>query len=137
MVSQIPLASVSFSISGDRVDPDFWSQYFGVAPDIAHRKGQPFVTKTGQSLLKRTGVWVVTSGRLVSSDVLTPHFDCLIDRLGLPRDGFAKLPQRSELWVRFFCYWNNESRNRVPDIPERVKYLAASQAIDIDIDEFK
>lgn len=51
------LASASFTITGDHVEPDCWTRYFGVEPDIAVTKGEPLKDWTGQgrTLVRRTG----------------------------------------------------------------------------------
>ena len=133
------LAYVSFTIGGDSVSPEFWTAYFAVPPDIAITKGDPINDPTGQrrTLTRRTGVWGVRSEPGVKSDALEPHLRYLIARLHLPRADLPELLARSDASARFFCYWDNESGDRVPDVPDDIRELCESQGIAIDIDEYR
>ncbi|MCC8403943.1 DUF4279 domain-containing protein [Paraburkholderia sp. MMS20-SJTN17] len=133
------VASASFTITGDHVVPEWWTQYFGVAPDVAVTKGEPLRDRTGQgrTLARRTGVWGLDSEKTVRSERLEPHLRYLIQRLALPR---ADLKQRVEgvgAKMRFFCYWVNESGDRVPDIPEDIRTMMESLGGTIEIDEYR
>jgi hypothetical protein len=133
------LAHASFTISGDAVVPDFWTSYFGVVPDTAITKGDPMRDPTGKqrALTRRTGVWGVRSKAAVDSDRLEPHLRYLIERLKLPRSDLRELVERSGARMRFFCYWDNESGNRVPDVPDDVREMMESLGGEVQIDEYR
>jgi hypothetical protein len=131
------LAHATFTISGDNVLPDFWTKYFGVTPDIARRKDDPFTTKRGQVLRNWTGVWGVGSKLAVRDDSLEPHFRYLIERLALPRSDLRELVERADARMRFFCYWRNESGDRVPDVPGDVREMMEALGGTIEIDEYR
>ncbi len=86
-------AHASFTITGDALDPAFWTEYFGVTPDRAIIKGVRFVTPSGQLSLEPgvTGLWKTQSRHAVQSDFLEPHCRELIARLKLPRAGLREL----------------------------------------------
>ncbi|KXV13249.1 hypothetical protein CR51_05395 [Caballeronia megalochromosomata] len=133
------LASASFTITGDRVSPDWWTQYFGVQPDIAVTKGDPLADKTGQgrTLLRRTGVWGIDSEKAVRGDQLEPHLRYLVERLALPRPDLKASIERVGAKVRFFCYWVNESGDRVPDVPDDIRAMMEWIGGTVEIDEYR
>jgi len=133
------LSYASFTISGDNVVPEFWTGYFGVQPDMAVTKGQLFTTSAGRSsrIPGRTGVWGLRSKSIISSDDLEPHLRYLIERLALPRANLRQLVERADARMRFFCYWDNESGDRTPDIPEDIKTMMDSLGGTIEIDEYR
>lgn len=138
-MSSHQLAHASFTISGDAVAPDFWTSYFGVVPDTAIAKGDPVRDPTGQgrSLTRRTGVWGVRSKSAVRSDLLTPHLRYLVDLLKLPRPDLRELLDSSKARVRFFCYWDNERGDRMPDVPDDIRALMESLGGTVEIDEYR
>ncbi|WP_429319599.1 DUF4279 domain-containing protein [Paraburkholderia sp. GAS448] len=134
-----PLAHASFSIAGDHVSPEFWTRYFGVVPDVAHTKGDPIVDRNGQprGIERRTGVWGVRSKSAVQSDRLEPHLRYLIERLALPRADLPELLRRGNARMRFFCYWDNETGDRVPDVPDDIRQMMESLGGVVEIDEYR
>jgi hypothetical protein len=134
-----PLAYASFTISGDDVVPTFWTGYFGVQPDMAVTKGQLFVTSSGKTsrVPGRTGVWGVRSSSAVASDQLEPHLRYLIGHLALPRADLRQRVEHADARMRFFCYWDNESGDRVPDIPDDVRIMMELLGGTIEIDEYR
>lgn len=138
-MSSHQLAYASFTISGDAVVPDFWTSYFRVVPDTAVMKGDPIRDPTGQgrALTRRTGVWGIRSKAAVDSDQLEPHLRYLIARLGLPRGDLRELVERAGARMRFFCYWDNEKGDRVPDVPADIRTLMESLGGTVEIDEYR
>nr|WP_087086663.1 DUF4279 domain-containing protein [Caballeronia catudaia] len=87
--------------------------------------------------MRRTGVWSFDSEGVVQSDTLGPHFRFLITRLGLPRADLREHLQQQGASARFFCFWINESGNRMPDVPDDIREMADATGIEIDIDEYR
>jgi hypothetical protein len=133
------LAHASFTITGDAVLPGFWTQYFDVVPDMAITKGDPIADPTGQGriLARRTGVWGVQSKSAVRSEQLEPHLRYLIERLALPRPDLRKLLVESGAKTRFFCYWDNEAGDRVPDVPDDIRAMMEAIGGTVEIDEYR
>ena len=133
------LAYASFSIAGDEVIPEFWIRYFGVKPDTAIIKGEPFITRSGRTsrVPGRTSVWGVGSEFAVQSDRLEPHLRYLIEYLGLPRTDLRDLLNKQAAGMRFFCYWANYTGDRVPDVPDDIRTMMESLGGIIDIDEYR
>ncbi|MBN3806269.1 DUF4279 domain-containing protein [Paraburkholderia sp. Ac-20336] len=133
------LASASFTITGDYVVPEWWTQYFGVTPDKAAMKGEPLRDPTGQNrdLKRRTGIWSIKSEKAVDSDKLEPHLRYLVQRLGLPRHDMKVHIENIRAKVRFFCYWVNESGDRVPDVPDDIRTMMEAMGGTVEIDEYR
>ncbi|PVX74644.1 DUF4279 domain-containing protein [Paraburkholderia unamae] len=133
------LAYVSFLVSGDSVDPAFWSEYFGILPDTSVVKDQHFKTPSGRvsSVPGRTGVWGVRSKTAISSDSLEPHLRYLIKYLNLPRTDLRQVLTDKGASMRFFCYWDNESGDRVPDVPDDISAMMEAMGGTVEIDEYR
>jgi hypothetical protein len=39
--------------------------------------------------------------------------------------------------MRFFCYWSNETGDRVPDVPDDIRALMEAMGGTIEIDEYR
>ena len=133
------LAHASFSITGDALDPAFWTSYFGILPDSEIVKGQSFVTSAGKQSRQpgRVGLWGLRSKGTIQSDTLEPHLRYLIARLQLPRDGLRELLVQQNAGMRFFCYWDNSSGDRVPDVPDDIRAMMEALGGTIEIDEYR
>jgi hypothetical protein len=139
MTEKDQLAHASFTIYQDVEPPEFWTEYFGVAPDRQREKGQFRVTSSGQTskFPARIGVWGVSSREHVQSNTLTPHLRYLVERLALPRSDLPELLRRTGARVRFFCYWDNESGDRVPDVPADIRAMMEAMGGTVEIDEYR
>ncbi|WP_321915387.1 MULTISPECIES: DUF4279 domain-containing protein [unclassified Paraburkholderia] len=139
MTNTHQLAYVSFSVAGDSLHPEFWTAYFGVPPDFSVVKGQRFKTPSGRfsSVQGRTGVWGIRSKTAVRSDSLEPHFRYLIRHLNLPREDLRQLLADKDAHMRFFCYWDNESGDRVPDVPGDIRVMMETMGGTVEIDEYR
>ncbi|MCE4541986.1 MULTISPECIES: DUF4279 domain-containing protein [Caballeronia] len=138
-MSEHQLAHATFHVMGDSVTPSFWTAYFGVEPDTAISKGQYFITPSGRPSRTpgRVGLWGVGSKLFVLSDQLEPHLRYLAERLNLSRPGLRDLLAREGVEVRFWCYWNNESGNREPDVPDDIRTMMESLGGTVEIDEYR
>jgi hypothetical protein len=139
MTNAHQLAYASFSVAGDSLDPDFWTAYFGIAADFSVVKGQRFMTPSGRlsSAPGRTGVWGVRSKAVVRRDLLEPHLRYLIRHLNLPRADLYQLLAEKGARMRFFCYWNNGSGDRLPDVPDDIRAMMEAMGGTIEIDEYR
>lgn len=139
MTAKHQLAYASFAIYQDIEPPEFWTSYFGVAPDTQRTKGQCRLTTSGQmsKFPARIGMWGVGSKEHVQSDVLAPHLHYLTERLALPRPDLPELLRRTGGRMRFFCYWFNESGDRMPDVPDDIRAMMEAMGGTIEIDEYR
>ncbi|WP_235442751.1 DUF4279 domain-containing protein [Caballeronia mineralivorans] len=133
------LTHATFIISSDGTAPEVWTDYFGVSPSRTITKGQPYLLPSGR-LSERLGkldLWALESKPAAHGDQLEPHLRYLIERLALPRTGLRELVERLGARMRFFCYWSNESGDRVPDVPEDIKAMMKALGGTIEIDEYR
>ncbi|NML31506.1 DUF4279 domain-containing protein [Paraburkholderia antibiotica] len=133
------LAYASFTIYQDTEPPEFWTNYFGVSPSRAGVKGQfrPMPSGAMSSTPWRQGIWSFSSADAVISDDLTPHLRYLIERLQLPRVDLGGLIARTGGSMRFFCYWDNESGDRVTDVPEDIRTMMEAMGGTVEVDEYR
>ncbi|QGZ58470.1 DUF4279 domain-containing protein [Paraburkholderia acidiphila] len=139
MTNTHQLAYVSFSVAGDSLHPEFWTEYFGVAPDFSVTKGQRFKTPSGRlsSVPGRTGVWGIRSKIAVCSDLLEPHLRYLVRHLNLPRADLRQLLADKGAHMRFFCYWDNKAGDRAPDVPIDIRVMMEAMGGTVEIDEYR
>lgn len=132
-------AHASFTIYQDIEPPEFWTMYFGVAPSRAGAKGQPRVMPSGRvnDFPWRQGTWSLSSEGAVSSDDLSPHLRYLVDRLGLPRPDLLEIVKRTGAQMRFFCYWDNDTGDRAPDVPDDIRAMVDAMGGTVEIDEYR
>ncbi len=133
------LAHATFIISGESVSPEFWSAYFGTQPDRAITKGQSFKLPSGKPSPHpgRFGLWAVESKAAVQSDSLSPHLEYLTTRLGLPRADLREFAKAQGAKVALWCYWMNETGDRVPDVPDDIRAVMEAMGGAIEIDEYR
>jgi hypothetical protein len=55
----------------------------------------------------------------------------------LPRDSLRDLVCRDGIEMSIWCYWNNESGDRIPDIPGDIRATMDSMGGTIEIDEYR
>lgn len=139
MPSKHQRAHATFAIYQDIESPEFWTAYFGVRPDISAVKGERRVTPSGKlsDFPARVGVWGIKSQAAISSDRLEPHLRYLVGRLALPRPDLREIVERTGARMRFFCYWDNETGDRVPDVPDDIRALMESLGGTVEIDEYR
>ena len=133
------LAHATFIISGESVSPQFWSAYFGVQPDRAIIKGQPYILPSAKASprLGKLGLWAVESKAEVHSDHPGPHVRYHASRLGLPRADLRELAKGQRAKVALWRYWMNEAGNRVPDVPDDIRAMMEAMGGTVEIDEYR
>jgi hypothetical protein len=65
---------------GDNLDPGELTSLFGLTPQTARRKGEETRRPNDEISIARTGSWVLSTARLVTSDSATDHLTFLTDR---------------------------------------------------------
>jgi len=130
------MAYASISLYGD-TDPAFWTEYFGVEPDIFIIRGELFERPSGRmsTYPGRIGVWSCSSELAVEDDTLDPHARYLIARLHMPRADLPELLTKREATLRLVCFWQN-SRKRAPLIDQELQDIITRSGGTIDIDRY-
>jgi hypothetical protein len=139
MTSKHQFAYASFAIYQNVEPPAFWTRYFAVTPDSAGVKGERFITPSGRMSAgaRPIGLWSVSSKAAVASDELAPHLRYLVKLLALPRADLPKLVSLTNARMRFFCYWDNETGDRAPDVPDDIRAMMEALGGTIEIDEYR
>ncbi|WP_121316967.1 DUF4279 domain-containing protein [Paraburkholderia sp. RAU2J] len=133
------LAHATFIISGDSVNPEFWTSYFGVQPNRSITKGQPYQLPSGKLSPHpgKFGLWAVESKVAVRSDCLGPHLQYIKNYLVLPRADLHDLVREQGGKMAVWCYWMNETGDRVPDVPDDIRATMEAMGGTIEIDEYR
>lgn len=134
------LAKASFRVLGDTVDPDQWTTYFGMPPTVSGKKGEEMPRPAnrvwrGRPVIYRTGIWSFDS-RHMRADLLEPHLLFLIKKLGLPREDFVDLLAGTNATADMFCFWENDTCDRVPVVSDTTRVILKANNIKIEIDEY-
>ncbi|MBB5458681.1 hypothetical protein HDG33_002324 [Paraburkholderia sp. Cpub6] len=61
----------------------------------------------------------------------------LVDRLGLPRANLREVAAAQGAKVALWCYWMNESGDRVPDVPDDIRAMMEAMGGTVEIDEYR
>ncbi|NML30735.1 DUF4279 domain-containing protein [Paraburkholderia sp. G-4-1-8] len=85
----------------------------------------------------RIGLWRIGSEAAVRSNSLEPHLRYLVEHLGLPRADLRQILVDNDARMRFFCYWDNESGDRVPDVPNAIRIMMEAMGGTVEIDEYR
>jgi hypothetical protein len=131
------LAKASFGIYGNAVDIAFWTDYFKCEPSDSRAKSEDRgFAPSGRRYSIRPAMWLLSTEVWVNNDLLDPHLSFLVAKLALPRSALGALLRERTLTSRVFCFWQNDSGDRVPDV--RTEYLDIFRACEIgfEIDEY-
>jgi len=133
-----PITYVSAIIGGDRIAPEYWSSYFGLAPTVFVEKGKHFITPIGRPSHSpgRINVWGYSTKSIINSHLVAPHLEHLISKLGLPRPDLKSLIEANDL--RFFvsCYWWNPAGDRIPVVDSELDAVIRQSGGKVFIDEY-
>lgn len=132
------LLFVTVVISGDRVQPLFWTQYFSVNPSISTTKGEYFTTRSGKLSRRpaRTGSWICSSKDVVKSNLVGDHLEYFIDLLKLPRLDLKDKLVNFEARLLFSIYFANYTEKTVPLVEDKHKTVVEASGGIIVLDEF-
>jgi hypothetical protein len=126
------------------LEPSRITEIIGIAPTLAYRKGETYRTgPAGQTTLGRTGVWYLSTRRVVASQKLSDHLDHLVAVIS-PRSGpdhvaaLRELIAHDRLEADVSCFWHGTAGAVPPDVPQPVREaldrLGATIETDFDTD---
>lgn len=132
-------AHATLILTGENVEPEFWTKYFGVTPSSVRTRGQTYSFPSGKLSTRpaRSGLWTFGSKAAVRSDQLKPHLDYLTSTLALPRADLRGLLEAQDATVALWCYWLNDSGDRVPDVPADIRAMMEAMGGTVEIDEYR
>jgi hypothetical protein len=136
----------AFRVVGDSLSPDAVTKVLRVVPTIQYAKGQTYFAgpRTG-NLVGKTGLWSLTTDKLVASNNLRDHLAYLLGVLIPDRQDANPLFQLHALLTRhkdwradLSCFWHGRLGARKPSIPkfvtEVMKFLPAVVETDFATD---
>jgi hypothetical protein len=134
-------AFVTLRFAGNDLDPREISAILPVEPTRAHKKGEEFFAGPNTGTLRgRTGIWFLTTDRLVASDNLNDHLT-FVQKLLYPgasdNSRIAKLRdvlERSHSRAHVTCFWRGDPGETAPQIPAQFKSAIEPLAADIETD---
>jgi hypothetical protein len=130
--------------SGDRLEPERITAIIGTAPTLAYRKGESYRTgPAGQKAKGRTGVWYLSTRRVVTSQKLADHLEYLV-RVISPSSEVDHVPALRELIADagleadISCFWHGTAGATRPHIPAGIRKaterIGATIETDFDTD---
>ena len=137
---------VTFRVVGDSLVPDAITKALRVVPTTQYTKGQTYFAgpRTGE-LLGKSGVWSLTTDKLVASRNLRDHLAYLLGVLIPDRQDANPLFQLHALLAKhkgwradLSCFWHGHVGAKKPSIPkfvgEVMKFLPAAIETDFATD---
>jgi hypothetical protein len=132
-------AFAGLNFAGDRLDPVRITQMLGVEPTISYRKGEMYLRSRGREARGRTGLWRLSTDKLINSHDLNEHLTRLLDIM-FP-GGSTKFVEPLRALMRQFdleadvdCFWYGEHGANLPEISEemRTKFALIGATIETD-----
>jgi hypothetical protein len=132
---------VTLRFAGDDLGPDDVSAVLPVLPTRAHRKGEEFFAGPHAGNLRgRTGIWFLTTDKLVPSDDLEDHL-AFVQKLLYPVPDDASrianlhdILKRTHSSAHVTCFWRGDHGEAVPRIPDSFKSAIKPLAGNIETD---
>jgi hypothetical protein len=134
-------AFATLRFAGNALDPEEISRILGISPTHAYRKGESFSSgPRTPRVVSRTGVWYLSTDRVVSSPTLADHLQYLV-RILVPEpesDGrlrhLREVMQRARLEAHVTCFWRGGRGEPGPTIPPDVAGVFGPLPADIETD---
>jgi hypothetical protein len=126
----------SLRISGPELDPEFWSEYFGVQPTSTAKAGDFVITRNGtkSTVVSKLGRWIFRCDGLNTALSIDEHILALFAALALPRSGFRELLQARNETCDVFVYVENEDGTNPPIYSHDIRVLVEQCGGSIDVD---
>ena len=119
---------VTFRVVGDTLAPEAVTRALRIFPSIQYSKGQTYFagSRTG-NLVGKSGVWSLTTDKLVASNNLRDHLAYLLGVLIPDRQDanplfqlHALLSKHNDWRADLSCFWHGRERAKKPSIPKFV-----------------
>lgn len=134
-------AFATLRFAGDRLDPREVSEILPASPWRSHQKGEQFFAgQHAGHLTGRTGLWMLSTDKIVDSSDLADHLRAIEQllcpepndnrRLMLLRDLMGRTDARAHVAV----FWRGAPGEQPPDIPGHFVKLASEIFAEIEAD---
>lgn len=139
-------AFATLRFAGDRLVPDQITQILRVRPTQAYRKGEIYSAGPRSSKLRgRTGVWFLSTDKIVASRNLDDHISYLIGLLWPTPDKIERLIDLRQIIAKrglkahVTLFWHGRPRGKKPTVhpflADFFEILPADIQLDFDVDE--
>ena len=132
-------AFAGLNFAGDRLEPDRITRLLGMEPSIRYRKNEVYLRSRGREARGRTGLWRLSTDKLVDGDQLSKHLAYLVGIL-FP-EGSSKFVEPLRALIREFdlevdvdCFWHGEHGATPPVISEETRDAFAKFGATIETD---
>jgi hypothetical protein len=139
-----------FRVSGDALVPAKVTKLLGYWPSISYKKGEKYSAghRTG-TLIGRTGVWYLSTEKIISSEKLVDHLMFVVFVLGLIPSSASEdmlrfrvrkigplhqLIRAEALRASLICFWHGPTSMKPPKLPTELVELFKLLEIEIDLD---
>jgi hypothetical protein len=129
----------TLNFAGDTLEPELVTEILGVQPTTGYRKGEVYRHNRGREAHGRTGLWHLSTLRLVESDELADHLNHLVEIL-CPKgradhiDALRDLMTRCSLEADVRCFWYGRAGASPPAIPTATKEVFGRLGARIETD---
>jgi hypothetical protein len=130
-------AFVTFRVAGAALDPDDVTRILNVPPTHAHRNGEKYSSgpKSNRLIVGKTGVWYLSTDRLVDSPELSAHLQYVRRMLDdQRRQSLHSLLSERHLTAALTCFWHGRPNSKPPELPRDIKQIFESLPADIETD---
>lgn len=134
-------AHASLRVMGDDLNPEQVTRILRVVPTVAYSKGERYGMAAGRDLIGHTGLWLLSTERLVASDNLQRHLAYLLGTLVPGRQDVGPLIQlhallahRKGLKADISCFWHGRHGAKRPSIPKFVTEIAKLIPAEVESD---
>jgi len=161
MKSDLRLKSKTFAtfrVSGDALLPDMITKTLKFQPTLSYRRGDQYSTAgSGTQFVGKTGVWFLSTERIVASDKLADHLAFIFFVLGLTSNqrrftmsepafvsnlnsqlrtvmDLQRLMKQAALKASLTCFWHGPVGAKPPTMPSTRLLEMASIEIETDFD---
>jgi hypothetical protein len=134
-------AFVTLRFVGDDLDPGEISAVLPVTPTRMHRKGEEFFAGPHAGRLRgRTGIWFLSTDKIVSSEDLRDHLH-FVEHLFYPEpDDNSRITAlkavlaRAHALAHVTCFWRGDPGKAAPEFPRSFSVAIEPLAADIETD---
>ena len=133
----------TLNFAGDALEPEKVTEILGIEPTTGYRKGEVYRRSHGREAHGRTGLWHLSTRRLIESTDLADHLRYIVSVLCPPGgpDHIAALRyliQQYGLEADVSCFWYGRAGSQPPTVPGFAKQtfdrLGATIETDFDTD---
>ena len=119
------------------MDPETAAEMRAIARSFLYPPGEAVLSGPYRPDREACGQLAAARAAMVDSSGGKSEMETQLNLLKLPRDGLRDLVCRDGAKMSFWCYWYNETGDRVADVPEDIRAMMEALGGLIEIDEYR